>query len=188
MDANPGDPSTEAPSKPEPKKWEIAVGLLILALIVAVAVTGTYKGYQWLNAPEPPKTAGDIQNDMQSDVQKSIEKELRPNKWIRAKVGQRPDGPHFAFVEYKPILQKADSIEMEMMDAYKVIYTSELHFDRVEIHAWGDLYDSFGRESEAIIFNSQMGYEEASRVNWDKLYLVDPQRVMSHHWVHQAIR
>ena len=53
MDANPGDPSTETPSKPEPKKWEIAVGLVLLALIVAVAIGGAYRGYQWLTDDSP---------------------------------------------------------------------------------------------------------------------------------------
>ena len=53
MDANPGDPSTESPSKPEPKKWEIAVGVVMLALIVAVAIGGAYRGYQGLTDDSP---------------------------------------------------------------------------------------------------------------------------------------
>ena len=49
MSANPDDPSTETPSKPKPKKWEITFGLVMLALIVAVAISGAWKGYEWWN-------------------------------------------------------------------------------------------------------------------------------------------
>ncbi len=34
-------------SKPEPKKWEIAVGLVLLAGIIAAVIIGAREGYEW---------------------------------------------------------------------------------------------------------------------------------------------
>ena len=183
MATAPQEPSdTQAKSQREWKDfpwYEKAFVVVFAVLLLTLIAGGAYKGFQWITADAPPIT---------EEMQRAIEKELRPNDWIRAKVDQREDGPFYAYVEYKPTVARISSIESDMIGAYKVLYTSELGFIVAEIRAYGDLYDSFGREFENPIFNTRLNRDQAARINWDNLHLVDPRKVLDHYWTHPAFR
>ena len=104
---------------------------------------------------------------------------------------QRPDridGTFYVAAQFTVWRKKAGPIEQEMMDVYKTIYTSGFPVALAEIAARATLVDPYGQEFEDVIYRSSMTDTTAARVNWEKLYLVEPSLVFDDSWQHLAIR
>ena len=66
-----------------------------------------------------------------------------------------------------------------MLDAYEVIYAAEVPVAGASITAYATLVDGFGRESEEVVYQTFLDARTASRVNWEKTYLVRAELVWS---------
>ena len=205
MAATPDQPQSSTPSHPGPRKitWseasksqKIAIICMIMAAVIIPGAGLIFLFEVVLPEPAPPLTAEEKQ---ERDEERVIErnedrleqdagKTLRPGKEIEVSAGHRHDGWYFVLAEYKPLMTDPKMIEDDMMEAYKVIYTSGLPVINAEITAVGDLVDSYGNESKRPIYRSSMDGERAGLINWDNLSSVNPRAAFSGSWQHLAIR
>ena len=179
--ATPQEPSQESSQQPKPLKWyEAVIGLTITVGIIAVVVFGVIVGVMYLLNDEPL--------DPVVDLTSKVEKELRSNKDGTVSVTERLDGTLYVAAQFTAWREKTGPIEQDMMDVYKTIYTSGYPVVLAEIAARGTLVDQYGQPFEMVIYRSSMTDTTAARVNWEKLYLVDPPLVFDDSWQHMAIR
>ena len=179
--ATPQEPDQESSTQPKPLKWyEAAIGITITLGIIAVVVFGIIVGVMYLLDDTPP--------DPVAELTSKVEKELRDNKDETVRVTERADGTFYVAAEFTTRLRKAGHIELEMIDAYKAIYTSGYPVALAEIAARGTLVNQYGQEFDDVIYRSSMTDTTAARVNWEKLFLVEPSLVFDDSWQHLAVR
>ena len=123
------------------------------------------------------------------ELSEAVKSSLKPNYDINVAVWESyVKGQWLVEAEYRPLLKESGPIEMEMMDAYKVIHTSELPVMEAAIIAYAELVDQYGNGSMEVIYRTEMDNVTATRVNWDKLYLVTPALVMNINYKHHSLR
>ena len=174
---------------------------VISTLVIISGLSGIafWFSLNWLFGPASgsgvPQTEAQQREDTERAVAKNIEnlekdvgKALRPNKNVQVEAGHRYDGVYFVLAEYKPLLMEAGAIEDEMLEAYKVVYTSGLPVVRAEIVALADLVDGYGNEYEDPVYRSSMDGEQAKLINWGNLRNVSPRVAFSDYWRHPLVR
>lgn len=66
-----------------------------------------------------------------------------------------------------------DSIEIDMKEAYKDLYTSNLGISKANMNAYGTAQDNFGKESEVPIYETSMTSDIGKKINWDNYLTLD---------------
>lgn len=68
-------------------------------------------------------------------------------------------------------------IEMEMADAYRILYTSKLSLWEVTIWGYGKLNDRYGNEADDIVYKTTLHSREGVKVNWKNFDSVDLRQI-----------
>lgn len=171
---------------PAPKRtWsDLTRGEKTRAILVSVVIVSSFGvGFWfflgWAFPPSVPLTPEEQAQRAQEQergaagkavegLKKALGKELRPNKDIDVEAWEHHEGGRwYVHAEYRPLLTERQAIDWEMMDAYKVIYESDVPVWKAVIVANATLIDPYGNKSIGPIYRTEMGGEIAQRVNWE---------------------
>ena len=119
----------------------------------------------------------------------AVSKELRPGKDIQVVCHERvTDGACYIEAEYRPLLQELRPIQLEMLDTYKVIYTSDVSVWQADIIATANLVDRYGNSFTDVVYRTRMDEATARLVNWERVGQVNPNLTMQTVWRHPGLR
>ena len=90
--------------------------------------------------------------------------------------------------EYRPLIRELSAVKWEMLDSYEVIYTSHVPVAGASITASAMLVDGFGRESEAVIYQTWLDGRTASQVNWNNTGAIKPELVWNTVYWHPLLK
>ena len=122
-------------------------------------------------------------------LEKDVAKALRPHKEIQVTITEVYTGGEWTvWAEFVALRVDADSIETEMMEAYKTIYTSDVPVQEAMMVANGELVDRYGNELVAPVYTTEMNRVVGEKINWEKEYLVTPSNVMEVIYKHRLLR
>ena len=157
------------------------VGVIVLAAIGPKTQTDA-------SAPEAPK-ASNTKPKAVEKLEKDVAKALRPHKDIEVTSRKSFDteGQWVIVANFVALRVNARSIEGEMMEAYKKVYTSNAPVDLVVLAADGELVDGYGNEFVAIVYTTEMGRAVGERVNWENDRQLTPSRVMTTTYKHRLL-
>jgi|JI10StandDraft_1071094.scaffolds.fasta_scaffold54536_6 hypothetical protein len=163
-------------------KGEKAGGFIGLAIIVigVIVIGSIILGNS--NEPKDSKTNTNqqtINTDLPEDQQlrqivenalsgkNNLDKDYIRNIDITAQA----DGGWGVFVEYNAddnvsASARKKSIELKMSDVYIALYTSSKDVRNASVAAYFPLTDSYGNESEGIVYKTVLGNSEADRINF----------------------
>ena len=161
-----GVPTMATPATtPAPKRtWsDLTRGEKTRAILVSVVIVSSFGvGFWfflgWAFPPSVPLTPEEQAQRAQEQergaagkavegLKKALGKELRPNKDIDVEAWEHHEGGRwYVHAEYRPLLTERQAIDWEMMDAYKVIYESDVPVWKAVIVANATLIDPYGKQ------------------------------------------
>ena len=123
------------------------------------------------------------------DLEKDVAKVLRPHKDIEVQLSENALTEQWSvWAEFTALRVATDSIETEIMEACKKIYTSDVPVQMATFVVSGELVDRYGNDMLVPIYTSEMDRETGMKINWERDYMVEPSRVMNIVWMHPVLR
>ena len=175
------------------KKILLSIGGVSIAwFVVGVIVVAAIDPEPQPDAPAhlEPKTSNSKPKAVEK-LEKDVAKALRPHKDIEVKSRKSltlAEGQWEIVANFVALRVEDKSIEQEMMEAYKKVYTSKAPVDRVALVAHGELVDGYGNEFVAIVYTTEMGGTVGERINWENDWQLTPSRVMTTTYKHPLLR
>ena len=188
----PQGPDASSPQSPAKSKGaRKRDGILFAVLFVAVAL------FVWVIGPrvaawaedEPEQGQASSKPKVIQDMEKTVAKALRPHKNIEVQSYPSVNAGKWEIgAEFVALRVAAASIEADMMEAYKKVYTSDAPVDRVGLIAHGELIDGYGNEVVAMVYATEMDEDVGRRINWENDWQLTPSRVMTTTYLHPILR